>query len=1196
MVSEKLNIYGLTCLTASMVSALFSADVSADDTEIYRTNPALANERAQIILIFDDSGSMSTVIEGVRAQYDPDNASYTYDGINKLPGNRIYWSAGDTFSPPDPDSPNYFEIDSNRCATSLAPLRDPGYVVVSASRWFEGENLTGDGAGWLPLSSLNTTPTHVDCLGDVIASNQLNPGVADGYPQNTSVDGSEYGPSVDASVDWSNAYTFYSANYLDYWHDTSVIVDRTRLDIAQSIITDTISASPTIDFGLALFNQNNGDDINDRFNGGRIVQALVNDLSEEERDTQRTALIDAINATTANGSTPLCETTMEVYRYLAGSGVVYGNQKHPTDDLAPRDSDAESPAGTYQSPISTCSTFIVLVTDGLPRYDSDANAAIKQLINAGSSSCQTYLTDEMLDGEQLAKENCLPDLAAYMANNDLDGDDTNGVQSVTRLFTVGFQLEEEAAPLMLDTALSGNGKYIAASNPEELDAAFKEIILSILTDGSTFTSPAVAVNTFTRTQSRNEVFFAMFQPDERVDWPGNIKRLNVEFGSEGAVLVDDNGDAAIDPISGQISTTAVTAWGNNIADGPDVLSGGVGAVLAARDPASRVILSNTGTNGALQDFGSANMTASAFDSAWSELDLYDYFGVADETEFLRALDWGRGYENVDDGAGNLIRQPRSWILADILHSRPLVVNYGARNSTSEDDLDLRIVVGTNAGFLHMFNNEDGAEDWAFFAKELAPLLNIRRVNEVDDDHYYGIDSPPVLYLEDLNVDGTIDSDAGDKAYVYTGLRRGGRILYALDISNPDNPALLWQNDQTDAGFDELGQTWSVPVVAKIPGYADDNGVAKPVLIFGAGYDDVNKDSAGLASPDSQGRGLFIVDAVTGDLVWSVTPAANSETNLQETALVHSVAAPVSILDSNGDTLTDRVYFADTGGQLWRVDLPGNELPDANQNQWRIVKLASVNGGTRATDRRFFNAPDVVRTAYAGAAFDAILIGSGDRTNPNDVDDPNDPNLVAVDNQFYMIRDLATNPYFTEAPTPDECSANPPSVDFRCQLPLDPNDLYDVTDNAIELGSEAERSAAEAALIAADGWRLDLQADGEKALASSITVAGKVFFTTFSPDSGAADICEPIPGAGRLYVVDLITAAGEFDFDNNGNTDRAWIIGALLPDTPSPHFGEDGEIRLLLPPGSGGGGEVISPFLTGGQVPKPRGSYWFREDY
>jgi type IV pilus assembly protein PilY1 len=359
-----------------------------------------------------------------------------------------------------------------------------------------------------------------------------------------------------------------------------------------------------------------------------------------------------------------------------------------------------------------------------------------------------------------------------------------------------------------------------------------------------------------------------------------------------------------------------------------------------------------------------------------------------------------------------------------------------------------------------------------------------------------------------------------------------------------------------------------------------------VLIFGAGYD-TNKDGTGLASSDSIGRGIFIVDADTGALIWSITPAGNSTTNLQA-PLLHSVPAGVTPVDSNGDEIADRIYFVDTGGNIWRVDLPGNILPTSSQSTWRIVKLAALNGGTVATDRRFFSAPDVVNTRYGNLAFDAVLIGSGDRTNPKATD---------VLNRFYMIRDKQLTPYATAHPSSTAC-ATPGATDFRCQLPLTDqvspnNDFFDATSNIIQTGNASQQTAAKAALIAANGWYIDLNAVGEKAVARSLTVSGKVFFTTFSPDAAQLNLCVPTPGTARLYIVGLHDASQVQDFDADGNLERSWIIGSLVPDTPSPHFGSDGEIRLLLPPGSG---KIGNPFETGASLPAPYGSYWFQEDY
>ncbi|MCP3674132.1 MAG: hypothetical protein GY829_06635, partial [Gammaproteobacteria bacterium] len=238
--------------------------------------------------------------------------------------------------------------------------------------------------------------------------------------------------------------------------------------------------------------------------------------------------------------------------------------------------------------------------------------------------------------------------------------------------------------------------------------------------------------------------------------------------------------------------------------------------------------------------------------------------------------------------------------------------------------------------------------------------------------------------------------------------------------DPDNPEFLWKISNSTAGFSELGQTWSVPVISTIPGLTYDHDsdagdeyptpeVPKPVLVFGAGYD-TNKDATGVGTADSMGRGVFIVDALTGEKKWSYT------------SLEHSVPSAITPMDSNGDGISDRLYFGDTGGNVWRVDMPGADI--GITLPWRITKLADLNDGTVANDRRFFNSPDVVRTKHkfcvevfsdthdlAGECkitsmikYYAVMIGTGDRTNPNATD---------VSNQFYMIRDLQLSIYTTD---------------------------------------------------------------------------------------------------------------------------------------------------------------------------------------
>lgn len=1205
--------FGATALVVA-VSGLFGPAVAlADDTEIYQAEANVSSTaRPRVLIVFDDSGSMSFEVDQQRPPYDP---TESYD--NKFGSGRIYWSTD--ASTPSPGSNNWFNASSNRCASSYTLLDEEGqFTATRARRWVDSESVPGEcgplvcpsgttlrnggcftrecrrsflwwciewgpweydsaptqecsddyvqPGSWQALTASVKSPRHVECRDDEVQGIADNgSGVADGFPQNNVETGSEYGPSVDLSMDWGDeSYTFFTSHYLDWLHDESLEEPRSRLEIAQDVVSAIIRTNPGIDFGLMEFNYDQG---------GRVVRRIIGNMSGDERDD----LIGMVNQIDHAGSTPLCESMYEAYRYIAGESVLYGYEARSGGDnrgvydVLSRDRAAESPSGQYDSPTTDCAyTYVILMTDGFPQRDTSANDAIRSLTG---KTCDRYL-----DADDDWTTNCLPQLTEYMANTDLDGDSSNGNQFAIT-YTIGFTTDQK---LLEDAANNGKGLYYTANDARELTEAFRGAITSILSTDTTFTSPAVAVDTFTRTQSRDEIFYAMFKPRDSVDWPGNIKKLRLSLSDGEAVLVDRNGSPALDPETGYIKDTAATFWGSS-QDGGDVEKGGVGALLASRNPDTRSIYSDTGSNGALEAFTVDNLDASALGVA-SMSQVYSLFGAANESAFEKQVAWARGHDAYDSDGDNNTDEPRNWIMGDVLHSQPLVLNYGELGSFTEENPDLRLLVGTNAGFVHLFGGDDGQEDWAFFPKELIPILPQRRRNALSSDNIYGMDLTPTVYTRDNNGDGTLDASDGDKVWVYLGMRRGGSSYYALDLSNPASPALKWRIGNDTAGFSELAQSWSEPVVTRIPGYRDDDGVPKPVVIFGAGYD-TDKDGSGVATADDSGRGIFVVDADTGALVWSVTPAGNSAANLSATGLLHSVAAPVTVVDSNGDELSDRIYFADTGGNVWRVDMPGNVLPTASQDTWQINKLASLAGGGTSSDRRFFNAPDVVRIRIAGTPVDAVLIGSGDRTNPNATD---------VNNRFYMLKDLQVAPYSTERPTSSECSEEGFS-DFRCSLPLTEGQLFNITDNPLNTGTATEQEEALIALNAAGGWRIHLENSGEKSLAKSVTINGVVYFTTFTPNDLLSDIniCEPLSGSGRLYTRNLFTGAGNII-----------PLGPIIPDTPSLHFGEDGKIRLLLPPGTPAGdadgdGEED---CTGGvcdintTLPSPYGNYWFQEQY
>jgi type IV pilus assembly protein PilY1 len=1222
----------LLTMTAAMLT-------HADDTELYSVTYAAGDSgKPKVLILFDDSGSMNDLHPGIKPSYDP-TATYKVS----VPADRIYWSDPSQNGgsiPPPANSTQWFPVASNSCGESFTPLAEQGvFNATQAARWQSanghwgtkkncillflgvcwkyGPDLPdwiGDPAGWLPLAAGVNGGSQlytVDCVNDanVNTKNDNNAkGIASGYPyQPTAVDSPDSAayttPWNNTNVPWpANPRRFYTSNYMNWYYDNSIVpAAKTSMQIAKDVITDLVKTNTAIDFGMALFNNNT----NSRNDGGRIVQRIIKNMTNADRN----GLITTLNKFTASGNTPLCETAWEAYLYLTGGTRLYGT---PLPAEVPAKDDKAESGGKYISPLEKCAnTYLIYMTDGEPTLDTAADAAIKA--KTGVQTCPTYAFDK--NDPTVTFTSCLPPLTKYMATNDLDGDSTNGVQ-VAPMATIGFNVGDGATQLLTDAATmtktgpDGSTKipaYYAATNAADLAQAFTDFTLGILSIDSTFTSPAVAVDSFSRTESRDDVFFAMFEPAATSDWLGNLKKLKLDTVNGALTFVDANGVPAINS-DGAIQATAKTFWSLST-DGPTVTAGGVGELLKARTLSTRNILTNTGSGGALQTFNSTNINKTAYGFA-NDQTLWDLWQVSSAADLAASIDYGWGYDVEDQNNDGQRNDTRHWIMADILHSTPLTINYGARSGFTVADPDLRIVVGTNDGLLHMFNNSDGKESWAFFPKELGAALTKRRKNSgTPGQNVYGVDGAPVSYIIDANKDGTIRASDGDKAYVYFGLRRGGSLFYALDVTDPDNPVFLWSIDPTSVGLSELGQSWSTPVVATIPGYKDANGKPKKVLIFGGGYDPVKDSHATLATPsqDTFGRGLFIVDALTGKLVWSITPAANSATNMQATGLVHSIPAAVATLDSNGDSLTDRIYMADSGGNLWRVDLPGDTLPTSSENTWFIVKLfESVkttvpDSRTKRTDRRFFNQPNIVKTTFNGAPVDVITIGTGDRTNPAATDNPTDTTDPTADDQFYAIFDAHTTVY--QAALTADCVKTPPA-DFRCLLPLNPNDLYDNTTNKLQTGTAAEKAAAQAALNAAHGWRIDLTGNGEKNLSESRTLGGKVEFNTFTPGTVKPldpnhPTCGTASGTAQRYVRDLFNGTPTQDCNGDGKTDNACITGSTIQELPTLIITSDGTISETQAPASGKNldGEVdCVPCNTGTHLDGPYGNYWEREDF
>ncbi len=1173
----------------------------ADDTEIFLTQfsgTGQSSGRPKVLILFDNSGSMRDGVPNAKPDFDPAIDWTTYDGApDNFVHSRIYWSFdGD---PPIESTDRYVPSTSNQCATAVTPLTETGRYTDYVRVWREGQGIIGtetwdecdcqyrfsgssrwyrsryqigeedclsrnrpglryrwrcetrerDVFGtrdmWRSVEDNNDTRAtiHLECAADIDADDPSNPNADDGWASDTdgpfrvSAVGAPWA-SWDQRHDGDLVRTLFTGNYLAWYYNDDLIENRTKMEIAQDVVTEMIANNPQVDFGVMLFNHNDGNDSNDE-NGGRVVRHVTR-MEQSDRD----ALVSLIEGLSPETWTPLCETYYESYRYIARPGgrdqtVLFGDDdstRQPyRDPCAENEAGSCSNDGSYNSPMGDCENlYVVVMTDGKPTYDTAANSRIKSLL--GLSECATFPTDHRNDDLQ---ENCMPALARHMFESDLDDDWKNGDQRVIT-YTIGFLIDQD---ILSQTAEFGGGTYYTAYNAHELADAFQATLTEILSSNTSFAAPAVAVDAYNRTKSLNAEYIAMFRPKASPRWPGNLKKLEMQriAGTIYEEVVDKNGVRAIDPVSGHIKDTATTFWTTEGVDGMEVDQGGAGERLILRNPTTRTIFTNTGEDGTLEDFvvGNDNLTAAMV-------------GASDATKRSNYINWARGIDVLDEDSDDDTTDARPWILGDVMHSTPEAINYGGSG-----DADVRIVFGTNAGFLHMIDAETGEESWAFFPKELGSIISTLYDNAPHEEHPYGIDGSPGVWINDVDGDGDIVVADDDQVLLFFGLRRGtesteatGGGYYALDISDPDNPSFLWQVDQSD--IPELGQSWSRPVPTFVPGHDH------PVVVFGGGYDS-NKDLLSVGTADSVGRGIFVLNALTGELVWSVSPDAGSDTNLQETRLLHSVPARVTVLDSNGDHVTDRMYFPDTGGNLWRVD-----LVNGNKANWSIFKLASLGGNTLQTDRRFLHGIDLSVTKTGALDYEALAIGSGNRAHPLDRD---------AQNRFYLLRDTGTQsakhiPNDGDSSTNACESANLEPAGLPCrEVPalITEADLYDATDNLVQDGTDEGRGAARLALASAgSGWFIDLERTGEKSLSRSITLQGTLFFTTYVPpdplDPEAEHVCRPSEGTGFLYAVGLHDASAKYDWaqPQDGDlrkADRSKKIKDHIPDHPVAYFGK-----------------------------------------
>jgi len=1029
-----------TLVTAAMAVLSGSGPLYADDIEIFLAGEDPNDEggvHPNIMFVIDTSGSMDTMVK-TQVDWDP---AVLFAGSYR--GGRIYWST--TSTPPGPGSSQWFSKSRNYCKTS--------YVVLDSGSFYQGQLLAyrSKNKSWLRLNSKQRA-RDVECEAD-----RGIHGTVDGQWYAADGNGGPWASNATNEPSWNNTYYLFDGNRLN-WEQTNGTVEKQRIEIVQEVVVNLLDALTDVNVGLMRFNNSSG---------GPVI-AAIDDVDE---GTTRTDMQAKVNALTASGWTPLSETYYELGQYFYGRDVDYGDG-YEHKSVAESRVGGSSSGETYASPVEfACQkNYVIYLSDGAPTEDVGAENKIEALPDfakyTGDAACQNDHNDS--DGK------CLDELAEYYyekdINTDLDGD-----QTITT-YTIGFA---NNIPILEDTARRGGGRYFQADNTAELAAALTKIAVEILDDSTTFTAPAVPVNSFNRTQNLSTVYTSLFQPDSSVHWPGNLKRYDFKNGE----FLGQDGDNAINPDTGFFTAEAWSYW-STLPDGDNIPAGGAAEKLPAY--LTRKVFTDVNGNALSADNNRVSVDNTSITSAIlaaPEVNV-DHNGTLVPQRTL-LLNWMLGLDVFDADDDDVYTDDRNQI-GDPLHVRPIPVVYGG----TEDEPDIVVYVATNNGYLHAVDSDDGNELWSYVPASVLDRMYKVYNDEVTPVKNYILDGQPSVYV--LNEDGLPGFKDPERAIMVFGMRRGGYSYFALDITDKNKPQKLWEIDNSDGGgFENIGQTWSTPQI----GLVDIDGTETAVALFGGGYDE-GQDNNNYRT-DTRGKGVYMVDLLSGKKLWSVGPENTNDLVL--TDMEHSVPAPLRAFDTDFDNYIDRVYYGDMGGRVWRIDFKNGETISNFAEGGMIATLgaADLNSPTTADLRRFYNQIDVVESAAGEQRFFALNIGSGYRAHPLDRE---------IDEEFFSVRDF--KPYGVLE-----------SDDTLYDEPLVRTDLTDITpvlDKNLPLDTK--------------GWRVNMKLqDGEKVLGRSLTISGTVLFTTFAPGSNASS-CKASKGVNRVYAVSLLNGRPVLNLD------------------------------------------------------------------
>lgn len=446
------------------------------------------------------------------------------------------------------------------------------------------------------------------------------------------------------------------------------------------------------------------------------------------------------------------------------------------------------------------------------------------------------------------------------------------------------------------TAINGHGKYFSAADPASVVTSLSTVLSNIQV--RTGAASAAATSTPNISQQDNDIFSATFTT---VRWYGEIT------------------DRKIDPLSGIVGDAITWSTSNTL--------GSLTALDNKGNDGRTVYMLDTVT-GNFKPFLFAGMTAT--EQAWfgnkcSQLSQCNSLSAADQAIVNNGdtiVDWLRGQQTyADDARLRAYSKTQTGsalpiVLGDVASAKPAYQRDPRKGYTFDDYGSFKatnavrkptVFVAANDGMLHAFDASNGVELWAYAPRITMKKLYLQASTTYATNHQFTTDGSPEI--ADVEIGGKW------RSVLVAGLNGGGRGYYALDVTDPANPAPLWElcaDAAVCSGnnlLPSLGLSFGNPQFGT---WKDGGGAVHWVVFLTSGYNNI-PGTDNVSTGDGRGY-LYVVDVATGQVLSSTSTAAGDTSNPSGFARITAVTA-----NPNSDPLVTAVYGGDNLGNMWRFD-------------------------------------------------------------------------------------------------------------------------------------------------------------------------------------------------------------------------------------------------------------------------------------